>query len=108
MEAGASVFVVDSHPGIRTAAGERVVVQDTPQAPEDIQGHLVGMVHHIHEEVQKVEVQVEVHLEEDMARVPGKPADCEEEEEARYTGPPARVGNNPVEGVDIGLTAQER
>lgn len=106
MEVGASVFVVDSHPGIRTAAGERVVVQDTPQAPEDIQGHLVGMVHHIHE-VQEVEVQVEVHLEEDMARVPGKPADCEEEE-ARYTGPPARVGNNPVEGVDIGLRAQER
>lgn len=101
-----SVFVVDSHPGIRTAAGERVVVQGTPQAPEDIQGHLVGMVHHIHEEVQEVEVQVEVHLEEDMAREPGKPAGCEEEE-ARYTGP-ARVGNNPVEGVDIGLRAQER
>lgn len=101
-----AVVVVHSYPDIRTAAEDQVVVQGTPRGPEDIRGHLVGMAHHIHEEDQEVEAQVEVHLEEDRAREAGSHVDCEEE--ARYTGLPVQVGNNPVEEVEIGLKTQER
>lgn len=103
-----AVVVVHSYPDIRTAAEDQVVVQGTPRDPEDIQGHLVGMAHHIHEEVQDVEAQVGVHLEEDMAREAGSHVDCEVVQEARYTGLPVQVGNNPVEEVEIGLKTQER